>query len=135
MNDDEMRSPDDVEFEEVDMGKSPDKPGALASDDEFSSVALSEARNANNYGYEADEGLNQISEETPSESTPLDSQCSETSQSEQDLQLISEQVREGGLPISDETIKMAKQLLPDGDQVAQSLEQLDTTIKLEMLLN
>ena len=30
---------------------------------------------------------------------------------------------------------MAKLLLPDGDQVSQSLEQLDTTIKLEMLLN
>ena len=49
--------------------------------------------------------------------------------------LINEQVREGGLPISDETIKMAKFLLPDGDQVFQAVDQFDTTIKLEMLLN
>ena len=56
MNDDEMRSPDDVEFEEIDMGKTPQKPGLGISEDEFSSVALSEARNANNYGYDNEEG-------------------------------------------------------------------------------
>ena len=54
---------------------------------------------------------------------------------EDDLQLINEKVREGGLPVSEETIKMAKVLLPDGDQVFQALDQLDTTVKLEMLLN
>ena len=82
-------------------------------DEEFSSVALSEARN-NQYGDE-DEGP-QISEETPSESAPLDSQLTDQSRDE-DLQLISEQVREGGLPVSEETIMMAKILLPDGEQV------------------
>lgn len=48
MNDGELRSPDDVEFEEVDMGKQPQrmlKRGSTDDDDEFSSVALSEARN------------------------------------------------------------------------------------------
>ena len=51
------------------------------------------------------------------------------------MQLISEEVREGGLPVSPETIKVAKMLLPEGDQVFQTLDQLDTTIKLEMVLN
>ena len=134
MNDEEIRSPDDVEFQEVDMGKPPATNKMLLkvasgedNDDEFSSVALSEARN-NNHQYDEYEGEGsggdnynrhkqpQISEETPSESAPLDSQYSEQSRDE-DLQLISEQVREGGLPVSEETIKMAKILLPDGDQV------------------
>ena len=58
MNDGELRSPDDVEFEEVDMGKQPQrmlKIGSTDDDDEFSNVALSEARNKN-YNYDEDEG-------------------------------------------------------------------------------
>lgn len=57
------------------------------------------------------------------------------SEKEEDLQLIKEEVKETGLPLTDETINIAKGLLPDGDQVSQSLEQLDTTLKLELMLN
>lgn len=77
MNDDEIRSPDDVEFEEVDVGKPQQNRKVLKPasnvDEEFSSVALSEARNNHD---EEDEGP-QISEETPSESAPLDSQLTD----------------------------------------------------------
>ena len=50
MNDEEIRSPDEIEFQEVDMGRPPAKSHQQLlmkddNDDEFSSVALSEARN------------------------------------------------------------------------------------------
>ena len=38
-------------------------------------------------------------------------------QTEEDLEMVTERVREGGLPVSDETINIAKTLLPDGDQI------------------
>lgn len=44
-------------------------------------------------------------------------------------------MRDQGLQISDETLKLATVLLPKGEQVHQALDQFDTTIKLEMLLN
>ena len=51
------------------------------------------------------------------------------------MQLINEEVRETGLTISEETLSMAKVLLPEGEQVYQVLDQLDTKMKLQMLLN
>ena len=46
------------------------------------------------------------------------------------MQLINEEVRETGLTISEETLSMAKVLLPEGEQVYQVLDQLDTKMKL-----
>ena len=51
-----------------------------------------------------------------SEVAPLDSQGSDVDR-KNDMMLISEEVRNQGLPVSDETLKMAKVLLPDGEQV------------------
>ena len=41
----------------------------------------------------------------------------ESGETEEDLEIVTERVREGGLPVSDETINIAKTLLPDGDQI------------------
>ena len=118
MNDDEPVSPDkpvemrdvrliDPEYEdEAEFQAQKDERGAH----EFSSVALSVARNDHD-----------DIDDDDSDCAPLDSQASDQPP-DADLQLINEQVREGGLPLSENTIRAAKVLLPDGAQVYQTLD-------------
>ena len=130
MNDDEPASPEtsqvrdsrlilaEADFEDVEIDIA-----TPSSNPEFSNIALTVARNK--YG----------DVEDADDSQEISGSPSRHATTEDDMMLIREEVQSSGLQVSDQTILMAKTLLPDGEQVLQVLDQMDTTLKLEMLLN